>query len=90
MTLKWAKTTKNYAKMGKQNVQKRQKWLKMSKTGQYVLKWPKITKKYAKLRNKMWKQWVKMTKIEQKWAKMTKKCIKLSKNGETMGKQLVK
>ena len=44
MTLKGAKTTKNYAKMGKQNVQKRQKWLKMSKTGQYVLKWPKITK----------------------------------------------
>ena len=31
-----------------------------------------------------------MTKIEQKWAEMTKKCIKLSKNGETMGNQLVK
>ena len=79
MTLKWAKTTKNYAKMGKQNVQKRQKWLKMSQTGQYVLK-------YAKLKNKIWKQWVKVTKIEQKWAKMTKKWINLSKNGETMGK----
>ena len=62
----------------------------MSKTGQHNLKWPKITKKYAKLRNKMGKQWVKMTKNEQKWAEMTKKCIKLSKNGETMGNQLVK
>ena len=29
MTLKWAKTTKNYAKMGKQNVQKQQEWLKI-------------------------------------------------------------
>ena len=62
----------------------------MSKTGQHNLKWPKITKKYAKLSNKIGKQWVKMTKIEQKWAEMTKKCIKLSKNGETMGNQLVK
>ena len=62
----------------------------MSKTGQHNLKWPKITKKYAKLRNKMGKQWVKMTKIEQKWAEMTKKCIKLSKNEETMGNYLVK